>query len=191
MKETAIIFDHDGTLIDSIDAVIKCTNTALEQTGHETCPYNEVKDGIAFSTLIRFSRHTGLNDKTELKKIAEIFYKIMHAEGLQYLKVYPGITEALDALTDAGFSMGMVSNNQGKFIRKAAARLQYSYDLEIILGEENVRAVKPAPDGLLQACAGLAAKPEKCWYIGDAESDYRSARAAGMKSGPRHLGPPL
>ena len=79
--------------------------------------------------------------------------------------------------------MGMVTNNQGLFVRKAAAHLHYAYDLEIMLGEENVKAPKPAPDGILQACAGLAALPENCWYIGDAIPDYEAAKAAGVKCG--------
>lgn len=183
MKKTAIIFDHDGTLVDSIEAVIICTNEILVNNGFREHSTDEILKGFPYPTEERFQYHTGVTDRMISAKMAADFYSSMHTRGLDYLKIYPGISEALDSLASYGYSMGMVSNNQGIFIRKAAAKLQYSYDLEIILGEENVRANKPAPDGLLQACAGLSALPENCWYIGDTTSDHEAASAAGMKSG--------
>ncbi len=183
MRKTAIIFDHDGTLVDSIEAVIICTNHVLTQNGFREHRPEEILEGFPYPTEERFQYHTGLSDRSRTARMAVDFYSAMHTTGIDYLKVYPGISETLDTLVDYGYSMGMVSNNQGTFLRKAAASLRYSYDLEIILGEENVRATKPAPDGLLQACAGLSARPENCWYIGDTTSDHLAAHAAGMKSG--------
>lgn len=181
MRKTAIIFDHDGTLVDSIEAVIICTNLTLLKFGFLECSPEEIKQGMAFPTLERFGIHSGDNKTEILEKMSANFYYNMNKDGIGYLKTYKGIPEALDSLASAGFSMGMVSNNQGIFIRKAAARLRYSYDLEIFLGEENIKAPKPAPDGLLQACAGLAADPENSWYVGDSVTDFRAARNAGMK----------
>ncbi|MBI9105874.1 MAG: HAD family hydrolase [Spirochaetales bacterium] len=183
MRKTAIIFDHDGTLVDSIEAVIICTNLILVKNGYRKHSADEILKGFPYPTEERFQYHTGTTASSVSAKMAEDFYSEMHTIGIDYLKVYPGISAALDLLVDYGYSMGMVSNNQGIFIRKAAAKLQYSYDLEIILGEENVKANKPSPDGLLQACAGLAARPENCWYIGDTISDHEAAHAAKMKSG--------
>lgn len=183
MRKTAIIFDHDGTLVDSIEAVIICTNLILIKNGFRENSPTEILEGFPYPTGERFAYHTGVADKKETDRMAADFYASMHSTGLDYLKVFPGISDTLDTLVDYGYSMGMVSNNQGIFLRKAAAKLQYSYDLEIILGEENVKANKPSPDGLLQACAGLAALPENCWYIGDTKSDHAAAHAAGMKSG--------
>ena len=182
MKETAIIFDHDGTLVNSLEACVLCTNIVMKEAGFREYPAEEIICDMTIATEQRFAFRTGMTDPVKVRQIASDFYKSLHEVGIEYLKIYPGITEALDSLTEAGFSMGMVSNNQGTFVRKAAAMLQYSYDLEIILGEENVKASKPAPDGLLQACAGLGAVPEKSWYVGDSTIDYESARAAGMYS---------
>jgi len=183
MKKTAIIFDHDGTLVNSIEAVIICSNLTLREFGYPECTADEIKRGMAFPTAERFSGHSGCNNHEILDRMSAFFYRSMNDEGIEYLKIYPGIPEVLDRLANAGFSMGMVSNNQGIFIRKAAARLRYSYDLEIILGEENIRKPKPSPDGLLQACAGLDGCPDKSWYIGDAATDYHAAMAAGMRCG--------
>lgn len=183
MKKAAIIFDHDGTLVDSIDAVVVCTNNALKNNGFRELSIEEVLDGFPYATTNRFLFHTGINDRELAKKMADEFYVEMQGTGIEHLQIYPGIQDALDKLAAYGYSMGLVTNNQGIFVRKAAAYLHYAYDLEIILGEENVRAVKPAPDGILQACAGLSAKPENCWYIGDTVGDCKAAKAAGLKSG--------
>ena len=183
MRKTSIIFDHDGTLVDSIEAVVICTNLTLIKYGFPECSAEDIRAGMAFPTGDRFGVHSGCEDPALLESMSVRFYQNMHNDGIGYLKVYPGIPETLDSLAAAGYSMGMVSNNQGIFIRKAAARLKYSYDLEIILGEENIKKPKPAPDGLLQACAGLDSRPEDSWYIGDAIPDFKAARAAGMKCG--------
>ena len=182
MKKTAILFDHDGTLVNSLDAVIICTNISMVENGFKKLTATEVLEGFPYPTAERFRYHTKTADADLSNKMAEDFYHAMHNDGIEHMKVYPGIHETLDSLARFGFSMGMVTNNQGIFVRKAAAHLHYAYDLEIILGEENVKAVKPSPDGILQACAGLAALPENCWYVGDTTTDYKAARAAGMKS---------
>jgi len=179
--KNAIIFDHDGTLVDSLDAVEICTNNIIRRAGFEPVSLKEIKKGMAFPTAERFSYHTGVKDRDRLEEMSRIFYLDMHNEGIGHLKLYDGILEALDVLALKGFSLGMVTNNQGLFVRKAAARLSYAYDFEVILGEENVPKPKPDPSGLLQACAGMGALPGECWYVGDGKPDYDAAKAAGMK----------
>ena len=183
MKKTAIIFDHDGTLVDSIDCVVFCTNKVIENAGFKSEPVDKIKHGMAYSTAERFGFHTGITDAFTLQQMSAEFYNIMNNEGLAYLKLYPGIRECLNILAKRGYALGMVTNNQGFFVRRAAARLKYAYDFSVILGEENVPATKPHPEGLLQACAGLGGLPENGWYIGDGKPDYEAARAAGLKSG--------
>jgi len=180
MNKTALIFDHDGTLVDSIDSVVICTNNVIVEAGVKPVTKEQVKAGMAFPTLERFEFHTGIKDPDILRKFTEDFYLELHRTGIEHLKLYGGIKEALDKLAQSGFALGMVTNNQGLFVRKAAATLSYAFDFEVILGEENVPFPKPDPSGLLQACAGMGAKPENCWYIGDGKPDWAAAEAAGM-----------
>ena len=181
MKKNALIFDHDGTLVDSINAVIICTNKVINELGVQSATADQVKAGMAYPTLQRFEFHTGISNSNELKKMSEEFYREMHNEGINLLRLYDGVKEVLDKLAAGGFALGMVTNNQGLFVRKAAARLSYAFDFEVILGEENVPQAKPHPSGLLQACAGMGSEVENCWYIGDGKPDYDAAKAAGMK----------
>jgi HAD superfamily hydrolase (TIGR01509 family) len=183
MKKAALIFDHDGTLVDSIEAVAYCTNAVIAAAGYEAVPEDEVRKGMAFPTLERFRYHSGSEDEDLLNEMYHGFYASLNEKGVELVKLYPGIRETLDLLAFRGYSLGMVTNNQGFFVRRAAARLEYAYDFEVILGEENVPSPKPDPRGLLQACAGLGAKPEDCWYLGDGKPDYDVARAAGLNVG--------
>ena len=183
MKKKAIIFDHDGTLVDSIDSVVFCTNKVIEKAGFESESPEKIKHGMAYPTVERFAFHTGITDTPKLLQMSAEFYEIMNSEGLQYLKLYPGIKESLKILAEQGYALGMVTNNQGFLVRRGSAGLGYAYNFGIILGEEDVPAPKPDPDGLLQACAGLGVPPEKCWYIGDGAPDYQAAVAGGLKSG--------
>lgn len=182
MKKNALIFDHDGTLVDSIDAVVICTNNIISRAGVKRISVEEVKEGMAYPTPERFEFHTGIKDRNVLKKMADDFYADLHKVGIHHLRLYDGVKEVLDELAAKGFALGMVTNNQGLFVRKAASRLTYAFDFEVILGEENVPFPKPHPSGLLQACAGMGTDPEHCWYIGDGKPDFEAARAAGMKS---------
>ena len=183
MKKNALVFDHDGTLVDSIDSVVVCTNAVLEKHGCPAVPEKEIRKGMAFPSLERLGYHSGIQDRDLLQTMTVEFYKEMNEQGVGHVKLYPHIRETLDVLARRGFSLGMVTNNQGFFVRRAAARLRYAYDFEVILGEENMPAPKPDPRGLLQACAGLGALPENCWYIGDGKPDFQVARAAGLKAG--------
>jgi len=182
MKKTALIFDHDGTLVDSIDAVVICTNKVINDLGIPSATKDQIKAGMAFPTLERFEYHTKIKDKSLLEKMTVDFYLELHKEGIKHMRLYDGVKDSLDKLVANGFALGMVTNNQGLFVRKAAASLSYAFDFEVILGEENVPFPKPHPSGLLQACAGMGARPENCWYIGDGKPDFDAAVAAGMKS---------
>lgn len=183
MKKQAIIFDHDGTLVDSIDAVVYCSNLVFTDAGYDEFGDEEIRHGMAYPTLERFAYHTGEKNPEVLAKMARDFYIHMNEKGVDLVRIYPGIREALDRLAREGFSLGLLTNNQGIFTRRVAALLKYSYDMEVILGEDNVPAPKPDPRGALQACAGLGALPEHSWYIGDGKPDYDVARNAGLKSG--------
>lgn len=183
MKKTAIIFDHDGTLVDSIDCVVFCTNKVIENAGFKSEPVEKIKYGMAYATTERFGFHTGITDTLALQQMSAEFYTILNNEGLACLKLYPGIKKCLNILAKRGYALGLVTNNQGYFVRRAAARLEYAHDFSVILGEEDVPATKPDPIGLLQACAGLGVRPENGWYIGDGKPDYEAATAGGLKSG--------
>jgi phosphoglycolate phosphatase len=180
--KNALIFDHDGTLVDSINAVVICTNNTIIRAGYPPVTIDDVKAGMAYPTLERFGVHTGIVNRESLQLLSDDFYSELHRVGIQHLKLYDGVKEALDKLAEKGFALGMVTNNQGLFVRKAAAYLQYAFDFEVILGEENVPRTKPDPSGLLQACAGMGADVKNCWYIGDGKPDFDAAAAAGMKS---------
>ncbi len=182
MEKKAIIFDHDGTLVNSIPAVHYCTNEVLTAAGCPPIDEALTCTGMAYPTLERFSWHSGIKDRPVLEKMGRDFYELMNEEGVGMVSPYPGIREALEGLARGGFSLGILSNNQGMFLRRVAAVLEYSYDMGVILGEDDVPAPKPSPLGLRQACCGLGAAPERVWYVGDGAADFYTAQNAGVKS---------
>lgn len=181
-QKNGLIFDHDGTLVNSMNAVAICTNNVIKRAGLSTVSIENVKFGMAYPTLERFEFHTGLGDRIKLQDLSDEFYGELHKVGIGYLTLYDGIKETLEKLSACGYALGMVTNNQGLFVRKAAAYLKYAFDFEVILGEEDVPRTKPDPSGLLQACAGMGVPAKNCWYIGDGKPDCEAAEAAGMKS---------
>lgn len=175
-----IIFDHDGTLVDSLPVVVAATNAVLRQHGFPEHPAQEIVAAMVLPTIPRMLSHTGRTDPVLGGQLAQDFYR--EANRLPHLAcVYPGVPEALADLARRGTRMGMVSNNQGAFIRVVGSRLGLLQYLPIVLGEEDMPQPKPDPRGLLQAAAGLGLAPSECLFVGDSPFDAQAATAAGMR----------
>ncbi len=181
MKKNALIFNNDGTLVDSLDAIVHSTNEVIKGSGFPIVSIDMIKKVLAYPAMKRFEFHTGIKNTEILSMMANRYYTSLHNDWLTHIKLYNGIRDSLNQFTQKKFPMGIVSNNQGLFIRKIAAYFGYVQDFEIILGEEDVPAPKPDSSGLLQACAGLGVNVEDSWHIGDGKTDFNAARAAGMR----------
>lgn len=178
---TAVLYDHDGTIVDSLAVVVAATNAVLVAEGFAPAPPEAVIAGMVLPTGPRMGSHTGERDPGRQQQLAQAFYAAAHR--LPHLaKPYPGIAALLAALHTAGIGQGVISNNQGRFIRVVTATLGLDPWLAVQIGEEDMPAPKPDPRGLLLAATRLGCDPARCWFVGDAGPDARAARAAGMRA---------
>lgn len=173
----AIIFDHDGTLVDSIPVVVEATNAALTMHGRGAAPAAEIVRGMIHATEPRMGLHAGSEDPALQEVLARDFYAAMNRIGPSRATAYPGIAATLAAAT---VPMAVVTNNQGRFVRGVCEALGLSPHLRIILGAEDMPAPKPDPRGALIAAKACGADPGACAYVGDSITDLKLARAAGM-----------
>lgn len=178
---TAILYDHDGTIVDSLAVVVAATNEVLVANGLAPAAPAAVVAGMVLPTGPRLGRHTGDTDLRRQTELAEAFYAAAHR--LPHLaRPYPGIAALLAALHGRGVAQGVVSNNQGRFVRTVTAELGLAPWLGVQIGEEDMPAPKPDPRGLLLAAQRLGADPTRCWFVGDAAPDAQAAHAAGMRA---------
>lgn len=178
-RVAAVIYDHDGTLVDSLAVVVEATNTVLRERGLGECPPAEIIKGMAYPTIPRMGLHSQVTDPKVLAELANEFYVVMHR--LPHLvRMYDGVPELIAEIVARGLPQGMVSNNSGTFIRAAMAHLGLASSFTAMLGEDDCPAPKPDHRGALLAAARCGVVPESCLFIGDSPADRDAAHGAGM-----------
>jgi len=180
-----LLFDHDGTLMDSLEAVVAATNGVLTRRGLSPRDSGEILRGMRYPTAPRIRL---LFDHPEAEGLpipdpevlAGEFYGGYDEPVIALTRPYPGIPEALVRLKEAGWKLGVVSNCRGDIVRRILESHGLLSLFDAVLGEEDIPAPKPDPRGLLTAAERLGALPQECWYVGDSEPDLQAALGAGI-----------
>ncbi len=180
MKQ-AILFDNDGTLSDSVPICQEATNQVLTARGFLPVSLAQISAGMRLETPLRMMEHAGIDD-IALGRIMSDEYYIQAQPLAEKTKIFPGIAEMLEQLIDAGFKLGIVSNNSTTFIQRVLERNKISRFFSVLIGDDNADEIKPLPGGLLQACRILGVKPEDAVYVGDGPSDVKAAASASIRS---------
>ncbi len=182
MKFKAIIFDLDGTLLDTIDDLADSMNAVLKASGyptHETAAYKYfVGDGMwnlvkrALPESVRDDSHI----ETYLAETKAEYAKRWNAK----TKPYDGIPELLTALEEKNIKMTILSNKADEFTQLIIKKLFPGWKFEAVLGEKPNIPRKPDAAGALEISKQLGIPPEEFLYLGDTNVDMKTAAAAGM-----------
>jgi pyrophosphatase PpaX len=173
---TAVLFDFDGTLGDSIDLIISSLRaTAAELPGY-TFDEAAIRPWIG-RPLTAMLLEQGVTDHAEWLTIYRRHYRSAHDEMLRPIE---GISGLLERLAIAGAQMGVVSSKRTDYIELSLNRLGLSSWMDVIVGADSTQRHKPDPEPLLYATRLLDAMPSRCVYVGDAVTDVVAGRAAGM-----------
>jgi phosphoglycolate phosphatase len=179
---TSVIYDHDGTLVDSLAMVIAATNRVLERNGFPTAPAPAVVAAMVLATTPRMGHHSGVADPLVQRRLAQEFYAEARVIGPLLSRSYPGVPELVATFARSGLAQGVVSNNEGEVVRIIMRHLGIAPHFAVLYGEEDVPAPKPDPRGLLQAVRALGHPASTCLYVGDSGGDAQAAHAAGMRA---------
>lgn len=176
----AVLFDLDGTLLDTLDDLADAVNHTLaahqypRRTREEICCF--VGNGIR--DLITRALPQG-TDTPHFEEILADFRTYYAANSQNKTAPYPGVIALLTALRDAGVRVGVVSNKFDAAVR-ALCREYFGDLVEIAVGERPGIAKKPAPDAVLDAMRLLDAPVDGCVLVGDSETDVATAANAGI-----------
>ena len=180
MKYTTIVFDCDGTLLDTATDLANAVNHVLRTHNFPEKSLAEVKAalGNAVTYLMRQCLPSTVADD-ELEPYIEEF-KTYYGEHLKDTTApYPGILDMLDALREKGYKLAIVSNK----IQEGVTPLNkecFGDRLPVAIGERPGLQRKPAPDMVLQALKELDSTPEESIYVGDSEVDVATAENSGL-----------
>lgn len=174
MKNT-ILFDLDGTLLDTLTDLTASVNHALREVGLPERTADEVRSYLGDGYVLLMQRACG----GENARALEIF-SAYYAEHLEdNTKPYHGVTDALAALAAKGRKMAVVSNKGDAAVQQLCARF-FAPHVTTYFGVGNGLRKKPEPDMLLAAMKALGSDKEDCVMVGDGEPDIAMARAAGI-----------
>jgi phosphoglycolate phosphatase len=182
MNFRAVLFDLDGTLLDTLDDLADSTNLALRQLGLPEHPVESYKRfvGDGFDNLIRRALPQAHSDSATLLKCVNLTREHYAARWAEKTRPYDGIPELLDALTIHGVRMAVFSNKPDEFTQLCVQRLLAGWHFEVVLGARPTLPKKPDPAGALLIARQFQLQPAEIVYLGDTDTDMQTALAAGM-----------
>lgn len=174
----SILFDLDGTLLDTLQDLHNSVNFALRKNGlpERSFEHTRLSVGNGILRLIQLSVPEGTSEEQLQTTFAD--FKAHYAEhDLDNTAPYPGIPEALAELKKAGYRMGVVSNKVDFAVQNLN---KVFFGLHVAVGERDGIPRKPQPDMIRLALRELGADPETTVYVGDSEVDIQTAKNAGL-----------
>ena len=180
MKYDTILFDLDGTLLNTLDDLADSLNTVLLKEGYLRRTKDEVKAfiGDGLKMLLQRSLPQGTSEKETLRCLAlfrEIYLKNMRNR----TRPYEEIPALLKTLKQMGIKIGVVSNKPDE-ATKEMCRLYFQGDVDAAIGDNMERKKKPAPDNVYEVLKQLGSKKERTLYVGDSDVDAATAKNAGL-----------
>lgn len=176
----AVIFDLDGTLLNTLEDLRDGVNYALTLNGYPKRSLEEIRTfvGNGIAKLIERAVPGGITEEARTKVFRE--FRSYYTEHCRVKTgPYDGIIELLKYLKEHGFLMAIVSNKNDAAVRELAKYYFKNY-IEVAIGEREGIQKKPAPDSVYEAMRVLGVEKENTVYIGDSEVDRATAANAGL-----------
>ena len=180
MNIKAVIWDLDGTLLNTLDDLAASVNAALAMNGMPLRSTEEVRAFVGNGIRKLMMRAVpGGEANPAFDKALEDFTRHYGAHSRDRTRPYDGILETLDRLSAAGVKHAIVSNKID-FAVKALSRAYFGERMCAAIGDDPSRAKKPAPDSVLAAMREMGVSAQETVYVGDSDVDVLTARNAGV-----------
>lgn len=176
----AVLFDMDGTVLDTVGDLTDAINVSLEKFGFPARSQEEVKSflGKGPAHFVNCAVPEGTDEKTRQQVLA--FYEPYYDSHCQIKTApYPGVMELLKTLKARNVKLAVISNKQEPAV-KALAEQHFAGLLELAVGTSASIRCKPDPSAVLAAMAELGVEKSETLYVGDMDVDLNTARNAGI-----------
>ena len=181
-KKDTVVFDLDGTLLDTLDDLKNSVNYALESNGYPARTKDEVRRFVGNGILLLMQRALPSGQENpDFDKVFSCFKEHYGIHCNDLTKPYDGIMELLELLKEKGVKMAIVSN-KADFAVRELSEIYFKGIIPVAIGEtasEGIRK-KPAPDTVMEALRQLGSTTEHAVYVGDSEVDLATAKNCGM-----------
>jgi len=177
-----IVFDLDGTLLDTLGDIATSANFALVTLGFQAQEREKYRYFVGEGVFKLFENIFASNpqDKETIQKAVSLFESHYAKQFNQNTKLYEGISKMLTFLQKRGFKMAILSNKPDSFTKMCVMKYLREWKFEIVFGAREGIPRKPHPAGALEICELLHVMPNECYYLGDTMIDMQTAKSAGM-----------
>jgi phosphoglycolate phosphatase len=175
-----IIFDLDGTLLNTLDDLADSVNYALSKHEYPERGIEEIKHfvGNGVRQLMKLSTPEGLDDSL-IESCLETFREYYSKNMRKNTRPYDGIMELLEKLAQDNYKVAIVSNKFDRAVKELAKDYFGDY-ISVAIGESGGVRKKPEPDCVFEALHELGSEPGEAIYVGDSEVDVETARNSGL-----------
>lgn len=184
MRKQLVIFDLDGTLLDTVADLANATNWALEQCGYPTHPVESYYKFVGNGINKLFARALPEEDSTEenILRIRSLFIPYYNEHNVDCSRPYLGVTELLQTLQARGVMLAVASNKYQEATLKLVRHFFPSIRFAAIYGQREEVPIKPAPDIVYDILRDTGVVKEATLYVGDSGVDMQTAKNADIVS---------
>lgn len=178
-----ILFDLDGTLLDTAPDLVAALNMVLATEGRAGCTLQQARHTVSHGSqmMLEFAFGAG-QSAVDLQRRRSLFLDYYATNISRHTRLFDGMPEVLETLETAGMPWGIVTNKPEYLTFPLLEALRLRARASSIIGGDTLDVAKPHPQPLLTAAQQCGVAPDACLYIGDAERDIAAGRNAGMKT---------
>ncbi|MDB5955591.1 MAG: gph [Ramlibacter sp.] len=177
----AVLFDLDGTLIDSAPDLGAAADKMRTDRGLPSLPLDKYRPMAGAGARGMLGVAFGITpDDADFAPLREEFFRNYEACMTQRTYVFDGVKQLIDCLVDQGLSWGVVTNKSMRFAAPLTRGMPLFASARTVIGGDSTPHAKPHPAPLLEAARQLSVRPIDCVYVGDDLRDVQAGRAAGM-----------
>lgn len=175
-----VLFDNDGTLVDTYDLILRSFNHATQTVLGHTLPASVVMEKVGQQLVTQIADFS--DDPAERQAIWDAYQDFNRAHHDSEVQLFPGVKPVLEELRDAGFALGVVTSKRHVLCQRGLDVTGIADYFSCLIGKEDCPTFKPAPGPVLAGATALGLDPSCCLYIGDSPYDLQSGTAAGTRT---------
>lgn len=186
-RPRAVLFDLDGTLIDTVELILTSYRHTVQVHGLEPVPDEVWLEGLGIPLRVQFTRFT--SDPDQLQALVTTYRDHNHIHHDLLVAEYPGVREGVGELHGAGMKLAVVTSKMHGGLERGLRVAGLDGFFDVLIGADDVRNPKPHPEPVLMALDRLGVSASEAVFVGDSPHDMASGRAAGVRTAAATWGP--